>query len=200
MNVESRVVKLGKGSTRQEVDRDETKEWLRRLFVSNRDPVFRYALSRVDRHSALEIVAETFAEAASSRSNFDPRRGTEINWLLGIATNRINRWHRTESRYVELGDARLASMGGEDAELVRLPERIDDERRSAEIRRAVGSLPEGERAAFLLHANEGLSNAEVADVLRISTVAAKLRIFRARKRLQRSLDEPATERMRDENR
>jgi len=83
----------------------------------------------------------------------------------------------------------LASAGEEDAEILRLPGRIDDERRSKEVRRAVAALPEGERAAFLLHANEGLTNAEVADALGISTVAAKLRIFRARKRLQRSLEQ-----------
>ena len=189
MNVESRVVKLGEGAAPDRIGSDETAEWLRRLFQTNRDSIFRYALSRVDRDVALEIVAETFAEAAGSQSSFDPQRGTELNWLLGIATNRINRWHRTESRFVGFNNARLASAGEEDAEILRLPGRIDDERRSKEVRRAVAALPDGERAAFLLHANEGLTNAEVADALGISTVAAKLRIFRARKRLQRSLEQ-----------
>ena len=187
MNVESRVVKTGRGSTPLDADRDEASEWLRGLFETHRDSIFRYALSRLDRDSALEIVAETFVEAASARSNFDPQRGTALSWLLGIATNRIRRWHRTESRYVELSNERLAVLGREDAELLRLPDRIDDERRSMEVGRAVEALPDGEKAAFLLHAIEGLSNSETADVLRISTVAAKLRIFRARKRLQQSL-------------
>ena len=78
-------------------------------------------------------------------------------------------------------------LGGDDADLVSLPDRIDAERRSAEVTRAVAALPEGERAAILLHAVEGMSVAEVAASLRIGRSAAKVRIFRARRRLRASL-------------
>jgi len=187
MDVESRAVNLVKGMVPRMVVRDGGQEWLHQLFETNRDLVFRYALSRLDREAAKEIVAETFTEAASSRTKFDPQRGTEASWLLGIATNRIRRWHRTESRYVGLNETSTASLGAEDSNLLRLPGRVDDERRSTEVRQAVEALPEGERAAFLLHAVEGLTNAEVAEVLGISSVAAKLRVFRARRRLQQTL-------------
>lgn len=58
---------------------------------------------------------------------------------------------------------------------------------AAEVRAAVASLPETLRAAVVLRYFEGLDVAEVADVLEISTGAAKVRLFAARKRLARLL-------------
>jgi len=162
------------------------REWLRGLYERNRDLVFRYAVSRVGRDAALDVVADTFVEVARARAGFDPRRGGEPSWLLGIATNRIRRWRRDQARHAHAPEL-PNDHGGEDADLVALPDRIDAERRSAEVTRAVAALPEGERAAILLHAVEGMSVAEVAASLRIGRSAAKVRIFRARRRLRASL-------------
>lgn len=137
-------------------------EWLRSLYDRNRDVVFRYAVSRVGRDAALDVVSETFIEAGRNRAAFDPGRGSETSWLLGIATNRIRRLRRDENRLTVVGTIDDAD-GSEDAELIALPDRIDAERRSAIVLEAVDALPEGERAAILLHAVEGLDTAEVAE-------------------------------------
>ena len=163
----------------------EGRDWLRSLYDRNRDVVFRYAVSRIGRDDALDVVSETFIEAGRSRPAFDPSRGTETSWLLGIATNRIRRFHRSERHRTATGE--MGDEGGEDAELIELPERLDAERRAGIVSAAVAALPEGERAAILLHAVEGLPTAEVAASLRISKTAAKVRIFRARRRLRESL-------------
>jgi len=165
----------------------EGREWLRGIYDSHRDLVFRYATSRVGREAAMDVVADTFVAAESSREAFDPSRGSEASWLLGIATNVIRRLRRSEGHgHVPL-DERADSTGAEDPVLASLPGRLDAERQSGSIRRAVEDLPEGERAAILLHAVEGLSAAEVATALGIGRSAVKVRIFRARRRLREAL-------------
>ncbi len=62
---------------------------------------------------------------------------------------------------------------------------------SAELRldleRAVGALPEGCRAAFLLHDVEGLQHREIGEVLGISVGTSKSQLHRARMRLRELL-------------
>ncbi len=161
-------------------------ERLRALYEDNRDVVFRYAVSRVGRESAMDVVADTFIEAGRDRGRFDPARGSENAWLLGIATNLIRRHHRSERKFAG-AETIEAADGIEDARIASLPGRIDAQRQALEVRRAIDALPEGERAAILLHAVEGMEIGEVAEALRISGTAAKVRIFRARRRLRDSL-------------
>ncbi|MBN8870568.1 MAG: RNA polymerase sigma factor [Solirubrobacterales bacterium] len=163
------------------------REWLRGLYERNRDLVFRYAASRVGRDAAMDVVSDTFIEANRSRASFDPSRGSETSWLLGIATNLIRRWHRNEKRHAAVGLDQPKPAGEEDGELAALPDRIDLERQAGEIEQAINDLPEGERAAILLHVVEGLDLKEVAQALQINATAAKVRVFRARRRLRSSL-------------
>ena len=55
------------------------------------------------------------------------------------------------------------------------------------VERAIGTLPPDDRAALILHDIEGLSNAEVADILGFSLPAVKSRIHRARLALRERL-------------
>ena len=57
----------------------------------------------------------------------------------------------------------------------------------AVVERAIGTLPPNDRAALILHDMEGLSNAEVADILGLSLPAVKSRIHRARLALRTQL-------------
>lgn len=187
MNFEEAVLSRGWSDPGLRVVANPDRDWLRELYDQHRDLVFRYAASRCGREVALDVVADTFVEAARSQDDFDPARGSVAAWLLGIATNRIRRWQRTESRYTSMSSGRSATMGAEDQALIDLPERMDDQRSGAEVRLAVAGLPEGERSAFLLFAVEGLTTREVATALAITSSAAKLRIFRARRRLRNEL-------------
>jgi len=66
----------------------------------------------------------------------------------------------------------------------RNPEQIVWEAQLTErFRTALGELPEGYRAAFVLNRGEGLSYEEVAQVLGVTVQAVKTRIFRAREML-----------------
>jgi RNA polymerase sigma-70 factor (ECF subfamily) len=58
---------------------------------------------------------------------------------------------------------------------------------SERVRRAIGALPERQRAAFVLCFYEERSNKEAADILGVSLKAVESLLVRARKQLQRDL-------------
>ena len=56
-----------------------------------------------------------------------------------------------------------------------------------DLERAIGRLPEGCRAAFLLHDVEGFEHHEVAKILGVSTGTSKSQVHRARMKLRAML-------------
>ena len=66
--------------------------------------------------------------------------------------------------------------------------RLDDQARLEVVLQALGSLPEGEKAALLLRVDYDLPYEEIASVLGTSVGAAKVRVHRARLRLTRALE------------
>jgi RNA polymerase sigma-70 factor (ECF subfamily) len=56
-----------------------------------------------------------------------------------------------------------------------------------DLERAIGRLPEGCRAAFLLHDVEGFEHHEVATILGVSTGTSKSQVHRARMKLREML-------------
>jgi RNA polymerase sigma-70 factor, ECF subfamily len=59
-----------------------------------------------------------------------------------------------------------------------------------DLERAIGALPDGCRAAFLLHDVEGFEHREVADILGIAEGTSKSQVHKARLRLRRTLSGP----------
>jgi RNA polymerase sigma-70 factor (ECF subfamily) len=64
----------------------------------------------------------------------------------------------------------------------------NERERRMELMRAVGRLPESMRTAVRLHYYGGFSEAETADMLRISLPSLKMRLVRARRRLRALLE------------
>jgi RNA polymerase sigma-70 factor (ECF subfamily) len=62
-------------------------------------------------------------------------------------------------------------------------QRPNEDARLARALKALGGLPEGERAALLLRLDHDMSYEEIAATLGISVAAAKVRVHRARLRL-----------------
>jgi RNA polymerase sigma-70 factor (ECF subfamily) len=84
------------------------------------------------------------------------------------------------------GRTAQATMGIEDAHLVpvtkpdTVAERID-------LEQAIARLPEGSRAAFVLHDVEGLEHREVAEILGVSEGTSKSQLHKARLKLREML-------------
>ncbi|MFO1187108.1 MAG: RNA polymerase sigma factor [Alphaproteobacteria bacterium] len=134
---------------------------------------FAYGLSR-NRTEAEDIVSETFARVLT-RANAIV--GTTARaYLLAIARNVFLDGKRRKAR-----DAVLA--GDLRSDPPDLLSHIEDRARLAAALEALGSLPEGERAALLLRVDHGLRYDEIGLALGISVAAAKVRVHRARLRL-----------------
>ena len=125
-----------------------------------------------------DILSETFIRLWHARDRVDLT--TVKSYLLAIARNLF------------LADRRLARR------MTTLDERTQDARPDPERRAhahfelqtvlaALQTLPEIDRAAVLLRAEEGMSYDEVAAALGISPVAARVKVHRARLKLAEAL-------------
>jgi RNA polymerase sigma factor (sigma-70 family) len=153
------------------------------------EAVQRFVARRVDDpYLAADLTADVFLAAIDSAHSYRPGRVEPIAWLYGIARNvvaaerrRSGREQRAERRLppsAELIDA---------DDLARLHERIDAEAASRQLYAAMDRLSEGGRAVLELVVLEGLSASEAAEALGIRPAAARVRLHRARRRLQQEL-------------
>lgn len=131
---------------------------------------FAYGLCR-NRSEAEDIVSEAFARAVTRAGAIEA--ATARAYLLTVARNVFLDGRRRAAR-----DARVLT---EIEHEPRDPEPDGD--RLASTLKALGRLPEGERAALLLRLDHGMSYEEIAATLGISITAAKVRVHRARVRL-----------------
>jgi RNA polymerase sigma factor (sigma-70 family) len=154
------------------------REGFRRLFETHRDPMYRFLcrLTR-DAHHAEDLLQETFTTLWRKRDQFRGEGSLEgyvrkvafRTWLN--ARPRLDR-----GRAAALPDGEAPARDGLTDERVVL--RLDTNARLAAVRAAVDGLPEGWREAFILFRYEGLSCAEIADVLDLTPKAVELRLAR----------------------
>jgi RNA polymerase sigma-70 factor, ECF subfamily len=103
-------------------------------------------------------------------------------WLYRLATNQILDYVRSRA-----GRASQVTDGLDDASVLadarahRIGDRVIDR---LDLERALAQLPEGCRAAFVLHDVEGLEHREIADVLGIAEGTSKSQVHKARLRLR----------------
>jgi RNA polymerase sigma-70 factor (ECF subfamily) len=147
------------------------------LWRSCADDLPAYACPVVrDPAAAEEVVAVTFERALRRRARFDRRRGEPRAWLFGIARNAAVDELRRRGRGAELThdppDATVADHA--DA----LADRDEAVRRAAVVAAAIDALPGRDRELVALKFHAGLSNAEIARVLGISTTNAGSRLHR----------------------
>ena len=133
---------------------------------------------------AQDLTAETFARAWIARDRI--RVGSVIAYLLMIARNlyRDAIRQRTESRLPEDFEAVDRAPGPEAAAQAR-----DELQR---VLAALARIPEHEREVLLMATVEGLSHQAIAVALNLSVDAVKVRVHRARVRLNAVRDEMET--------
>ncbi|HUJ35062.1 MAG TPA: RNA polymerase sigma factor [Solirubrobacteraceae bacterium] len=139
--------------------------------------VHAYAERRVGRQAADEVAAETFL-VAWRRLEAIP--GEPLPWLYGVARNVVLR-HRA-------GHARQAAA--RDALELERPATEPAESDDAELRAAWARLSESDRELLGLIAWEELTVADAARSLGCSAPVFSVRLHRARKRLERLLQQP----------
>ena len=157
------------------------------LYRDQGQAILGYALRRVeDPEDAADVVAETFL-VAWRRLDEVPNDARARLWLFGVARRVIANRHRAERRRTRLSERLAESLR---TKLTTRPAPADE---AAEVLRAMGGLGEDDRELLLLVSWEELSPGEAAKVLGISSLAARSRLHRARRRLRTLLEqqEPA---------
>lgn len=153
------------------------------LYHEHGRAVLAYALRRVEhREDAADVVAETFLIAWRRLGEVPVDAGAKL-WLYAVARRVIANLHRTERRRTRLGQ-RLAESLRTD-----LATHSPHGGEAAEILRAMAGLTADDRELLLLVSWEDLSPAEAAKALGVSSLAARSRLHRARRRLRELIDD-----------
>lgn len=157
---------------------DEDEERFTAVYDAYRMRVWAYAAGRVGAQGADEIVSDTFVVAWR---RLDEMPAAPLPWLLGIARNTIRGAVRTKSRRDSL-DAELRRwVAGAEADVADgVVERI-------EMLRALATLSDADREVLTLVAWHDLSPGEAARVIGCNVAAMRVRLHRARRRLERAL-------------
>jgi RNA polymerase sigma-70 factor (ECF subfamily) len=151
------------------------------LYEQHFPAVWAYAVSRVGRQAAEDVVSEAFAVAWRRRTSIPP---DPLPWLLRVARNVVFELYRSETRQ-RLLEAEL--RGWVARELLVEPDVAESVVNRADALTAVASLSERDRELLMLVAWHGLSARQAANVLGCSRPAFFVRLHRARSRLSRAL-------------
>lgn len=153
--------------------------------------VQRFVARRVaDPHLAADLTADVFLAAVDSAPTYDPSRGPVVAWLYGVGRNAIAAEARRRARELHAVRRVEGRRLVDGAALARIEERLDAERESRRVYRAISELPEGDRALLELVSLDGLSIADAARVLGVKPATARVRLHRSRARVTARLQGP----------
>lgn len=157
---------------------------------AHRARIERYIRSMIrDSSEAEDLTQETFLRAHARRESLrDP--GAALGWLYRIATrvtlDRLRQKARNEPREYG-GDVNLIDLA--DTRGRALLKVLEQKEMSACVQGYIEELPDGYRAVILLHDLHGLTVQKIAETLQLSVAAVKIRLHRARRKLQVELGE-----------
>jgi RNA polymerase sigma-70 factor (ECF subfamily) len=144
--------------------------------------VLRYMLARVgDPVVAEDLTADVFEQAARSWASFE-RRSSPRTWVLGIAHHVLSHhWRQRRAQVVPLESAIVVLTGPQRSD----PEQVAEARHDAEmLERAIALLPARDQELLQLRYAADLSLREIASVLGIRAVTARVQMHRAMRRLR----------------
>jgi RNA polymerase sigma-70 factor (ECF subfamily) len=145
------------------------------LYESYATEVYRFAFWLAgDTAEAQDVTSETFVRAWVRRNAI--RTETLKAYLFTIARNVYLEHQRKTKRQVALEDVHADPAPGPD----RL---VESQLELARVQKVLQTLPEIDRAAFVMRVQHELPYAEIARALQLSLAAAKVKVHRVRKKL-----------------
>lgn len=159
----------------------------RALYDAHVDRIYRLVFRMIGvEHAAMDVTQDTFVRAFAGIGGF--REDSAFStWLHSIAVslslNELKRRKREHARNAPLDDA----MATPDRSAPSDPLLRD------RLMQAVGELPDGCRAVFLMHDAEGFTHQEIGTALGISEGTSKAQLNRARGKLRVALAQFAGE-------
>lgn len=142
--------------------------------------VLAYVTRFVGRDEAEDVLQRTFLDVWRAAPGYDPRRRF-TSWLLTIAHHRAIDTLRAR-RHVVVDLAAFHDLAGEDGR-----ETANRSVEAADVRRAVGRLPEHERTVLEMAYFNDLTQPEIAARLAVPLGTIKARASRGTRRLGRIL-------------
>lgn len=159
--------------------RNGDREAFSAIYRAHHGAVFRFALYLAgDRECAAEITQDVFVWLVHHASAYDPERGDLAAFLGGVARQMLRRRRREERRWLPLDESA--------AEIAPPPE-IAAAADTAELWKAIGSLPERYRETVILCDLEEMSGEQAAAALGCAVGTIWSRLHRAHELLQRKL-------------
>lgn len=158
---------------------DDRREAFRLLYEAHAARLFAYALRRVPREEAKDVVAETFLVAWR---RFDEVPQDAVPWLFGVARGVISNQQRAQRRRAAL-HSRAETVSRKTH-----PDHADAVAVHHGIVAALRRLPGWDQQALMLVAWEHLDNRRAAEAMGCSRATFAVRLHRARRRLRDQLD------------
>ena len=161
------------------------------LLNQHRRPVVHFLFRMVQNQAVSEELAqEVFLRVYRSRASYEPT-AKFTTWLYRIATHvALNsiRDRKHERGQESLEEEVMEGVGRQIADLRPTVEhRMVRDARLEEVRKAIGELPEKQRAAVLMHKYQELGYDQISKALGISESALKSVLFRAYETLRARL-------------
>jgi len=161
------------------------------LLDKHRSPVVHFLYRMVQNHAvAEELAQEVFLRVYRSRSTYEPT-AKFTTWLFRIATHlalnalRDGKNERSQERLDD--DSSDMPVRQVSDQRPSVEQSMVHQARLDEIRRAIKTLPEKQRAAVLMHKYEEMEYSQIAKVLSCSESAVKSLLFRAYETLRARL-------------
>jgi len=161
------------------------------LLEKHRLPVIHFLYRMVQNQGvAEELAQEVFLRVYRSRGSYEPT-AKFTTWLFRIATHlalnslRDGKHRRLEERLDD--DSADTPVRQVSDQRPSVEQKMVHRARMEEIRRAVATLPEKQRAAVLMHKYEEMEYSQIAKVLNCSESAIKSLLFRAYETLRARL-------------
>jgi RNA polymerase sigma factor (sigma-70 family) len=163
------------------------------FYTANAERVLVFLSRRcLDPALALDLMAETFAQAYASRDKYRGRSDDDAAaWVFGIARHQLAgyfRRGRAERRAIAKLGIEVPRLDAEDQE--RLEELADLAALRAEVAHQFETLPSNQREALRLRVVDEVPYPEVARRLGVSEQTARARVSRGLKRLAAALERP----------
>lgn len=152
------------------------------LFQAMYPPLLKFAWRYTgDKHSAQDVVQESFVKLWEIRSNIDPGNSLKA-YVYQIVRNRALNYIRDEKEHTPLDTLHPQKMETNNEEISK-PDRVPDyHKKMAEL---IAELPDRQCEAMQLSRFEGLEHEEIAEVMQISPRTVNNHIVSALKTLRK---------------
>ncbi len=157
------------------------------LYQRHRGTLYRFFLRSLSRRDlADELFQDTWSRVITARDRYRPE-AKFTTWLLQIANNLMID-HFRRQRPEDGGESAEEAFRTTPADSREQPERVlTDFEQARRMQNALAELPDDQRQAFLLRAEQGLGVEEIAEVMGVGRETAKSRLRYALEKLRARL-------------